>query len=97
MNTSIIRPVITEKSMMLAQQGKFTFIVERSAGKDSIKQAVESKFQVHVVDVATAIIKGKSKRAGARRTEIKVSPMKKAIVKLQTGEKIGLFELGGEA
>jgi large subunit ribosomal protein L23 len=92
----IVSPLITEKSMQDAQNGKFTFEVLKSANKDQIKREVEKRFKVSVTHVSTNILKGKSIRVGARRTEKKITPRKKAIVALKKGEKIGLFELGGE-
>lgn len=92
----IISPLITEKSMIDAGKGKFTFRVNKAANKNDIKKAVESNFSVHVTHVSTSILKGKSMRTGIRRTEKSISSSKKAIVTLKTGEKIGMFELGGD-
>ncbi len=89
-----ITPIISEKSMKDANNGKFTFRVSRFSDKNDIKKKVEKKFDVNVVDVATVIVKGKRMRVGVRRTEVRKSPWKKAIVKLKAGQKIGLFELG---
>ncbi len=93
---NIISPMITEKSMADATLSKFTFKVSKSANKAEIKKEVEGKFNVHVTNVSTSILKGKSIRVGARRTEKKLDATKKAVVTLKSGEKIGLFELGGE-
>lgn len=92
----IISPVITEKSMADAAKGKFTFKVVKSSNKEEIKKAVEKRFNVNVVHVSTSILKGKSQRVGMRRNEKKITDTKKAIVKLKEGQKIGMFELGGE-
>ena len=92
----IISPIITEKSMKDAGEGKFTFEVIKEAHKDEIKKTVERNFNVHVVNISTSIRKGRSMRSGVRRTEKKLKDIKKAIVTLKKGEKIGLFELGGE-
>ena len=94
MNT-IIRAIITEQSMTAAQTGKFTFLVDKDANKNAIRQAIEKAFNVHVVGISTIMMKGRSMRTGVRRLEVKLSPTKKAIVQLAAGEKIGLFELGG--
>jgi large subunit ribosomal protein L23 len=93
----LVSPLITEKSMQDAQNSKFTFEVLKSANKDQIKKEIENRFKVSVTGVSTSILKGKSIRVGARRTEKKLTPRKKAIVTLKKGEKIGLFELGGES
>jgi large subunit ribosomal protein L23 len=92
----IISPLITEKSMNDAAAGKFTFRVAKSADKNQIKKTIEDKFGVHVTHISTSITKGKSTRVGKRRTEKSISDSKKAIVSLKKGEKIGMFELGGD-
>lgn len=96
MNTvnTIISPVITERSMTDAQNSKFTFIVSVNADKKDIKRAVEDAFKVHVIGVSTVIVKGKTVRVGKKRTEKKVTPVKKAVVALAKGEKIDVFDLG---
>ena len=50
----IIRPVVSEKSYVLAAAGRYTFRVHPHAHKTQIRQAVESLFDVHVVDVRPA-------------------------------------------
>lgn len=90
----IIKPLITEKSLKNAKNGKFTFQVAKSAQKNAIKKAVQEAFTVNVVDVATAYVKGRTMRIGARRNEIKLTSWKKAVVKLKAGEKIDLFDIG---
>lgn len=93
MNTDVlIKPIITEKSTHDAGKGKFTFLVANGADKNVIKQAVEKMFNVHVVDVATVIIKGRTKRTGQKRIEVTLPSFKKGIVTLKSGEKISLFD-----
>lgn len=94
MHNILVRPVITEKSITDAKNGRFTFVVALSASKDDVKKAVEERYKVHVVDIATAIVKGKVKRVGKKRTEKKLGNYKKAIVLVKAGEKIDEFELG---
>ncbi|MBO8158041.1 50S ribosomal protein L23 [Thermosyntropha sp.] len=86
----IIKPVITEKSMDLLADNKYTFIVDRKANKTEIKNAIESIFDVRVEKVHTMVVKGKKKRLG--RFEGKTPTRKKAIVTLKPGHKIQLFE-----
>ena len=76
----LIRPVITEQSMMDAQDKKYTFIVHRSANKTQIKKAVEEIFKVKVENVNTMNYAGKTKRMG--RNVGKTSFYKKAVVTL---------------
>ena len=93
MNTQIIlSPLITEKSMIDANNGKFSFKVAREANKNDIRKEVEKRFKVNVVKISTITIKGRSVRAGIKRLEVKRSAFKKAIVTVSKGQKIGLFE-----
>lgn len=92
----IISPLITEKSMKDAGLGKFSFRVAKSANKNEIKKEVEKRFSVNVTHISTNILKGKKIRVGARRAEKEISDTKKAIVSVKKGQKIGLFELGGD-
>ncbi|NMC35626.1 50S ribosomal protein L23 [Candidatus Beckwithbacteria bacterium] len=90
------RPIITERSMTLAGQGRFTFEVHPKASKTMIAQAIEAAFKVSVVDVATSSIRGKIRRFGSRRKEAHVGAGKKAMVTLKKGQKIDLFEIREE-
>lgn len=86
----LIRPIVTEKSTALIEQGKYTFRVPLQATKIQIRQAVEQIFKVKVQSVNTMRYEGKLKRMG--RTEGRRSDWKKAIVTLKPGETIELFE-----
>ena len=83
----IIAPVITEKSGILAQDGKtYVFKVSKDANKIQIKQAIESLFGVKVKSVNTLNTKAKDKRVG--RYTGKTKTYKKAIVTLVDGQTI---------
>ena len=84
------RPVITEKSMALIAENKYTFIVDPRATKTDIKRAVEEIFHVKVLKVRTMLVKGKMKRV--RRERGKTPDRKKAIVTLRKGDQIKVFE-----
>lgn len=86
----IIKPVVTEKTMNLLADNKYTFIVDKKANKTEIKNAIEAIFKVKVEKVNTVMVKGKVKRMG--RFEGKTPDRKKAIVTLKPGHKIRLFE-----
>lgn len=86
----IIKPVVTEKSMTLLEDNKYTFIVDKRSNKTEIKNAIERIFKVTVEKVSTMNIKGKPKRMG--RFEGKKPDRKKAIVKIKSGEKIRIFD-----
>lgn len=94
--TIIIKPVVTEKSMNDVSGGKYTFAVAKDATKTDVKREIANIFKVKVVSVVTSIVKGKTKRVGPRREEVKGSAWKKATITLAKGEKISLFEPGTE-
>jgi len=77
----ILRPVITESSMDMAQNKKYAFRVIKEASKTEIKYAVEEVFKVKVKAVNTLNVPGKRKRLGAR-PKGSTSAWKKAIVTL---------------
>ena len=84
------RPLITEKYAALQDLGKYAFEVDRSANKKQIKEAVELAFGVNVRAVNVMNVHGKTKRAGYRTYLTKT--WKKAIVTLQPGDRIEVFE-----
>jgi large subunit ribosomal protein L23 len=84
------RPVITEKNTMLIEQNKYTFEVSRDANKPQIKEAVEKAFKVKVASVNVMHVPGKMRRAGRQRGM--TSSWKKAVITLEPGNKIELFE-----
>lgn len=88
----ILKPVVTEKSMELMGEKKYTFMVHPEANKAQIKEAVEKMFEgTAVAGVNTMNIGGKRKRRGA--VVGKTAKSKKAIVKLTESSKdIELFE-----
>jgi large subunit ribosomal protein L23 len=86
----IIRPVVSEKSYVLAAVDKYTFRVHADAHKTEIRQAVEELFDVHVVSVRTSSVKSKPKRRGI--TKGRTRAWKKAIVQVKPGESIPIFQ-----
>ena len=88
----IRRPIITEKSTILTEQGKYIFEVAFAANKPSIKKAIEQIFNVKVSGVNVLNQKGKVKKFKGvigRRSDIK-----KAIVTLDKGYTIDLASGG---
>lgn len=83
------KPVLTEKSLMLMDENKYTFDVDVNANKIEIKQAVEAMFDVKVESVNVMNVKPKAKRMG--RYEGKTNRRRKAIVKLAEGSEINYF------
>lgn len=88
------RPVVTEKSTMLAGQRKYVFEVALGANKPQIKEAVELAFDVTVEAVNTTMVRGAQKRNRAGRPSANSSVLrwKKAIVTLAPGSSIEFFE-----
>jgi large subunit ribosomal protein L23 len=86
----IIRPVVSEKSFVLAELGKYTFRVHDKAHKTQIRQAIEQLFDVKVIDVRTVSVKSKPKRRGY--TSGKTRAWKKAIVQVGEGDTIPIFQ-----
>ena len=86
----IIRPVVSEKSYVLATADKYTFRVHPDAHKTQIRQAIEQLFDVGVVDVRTMSVKSKPKRRGY--TSGRTRQWKKAIVQVKTGDSIPIFQ-----
>jgi large subunit ribosomal protein L23 len=85
------RPLITEKAERNREATRqFAFEVHRDATKIQVKQAVEKLFSVHVLEVRTAIVRGKNKRVG--RNTGRRPNWKKALVTLRDGDTIALFE-----
>ena len=85
----LIRPLITERTTQLLEEGKYVFIVDKRANKPEIAKAVNEIFKVKVLSVNTMNVNGKKKRVG--RFVGKRPDYKKAIVKLAPGETIPLY------
>ena len=85
----LLRPVVSEKSYGLLDEGKYTFIVAPGANKTQIRIAVESVFGVKVTGVNTLNRPGKRRRTrygwGQRMDT------KRAIVTLAEGDRIDIF------
>jgi len=92
MNTKYLEiikaPVVTEKSMADAQNGKYVFKVDHRCNKTEIKRAIEKLFDVKVETISTINVKPRTKRFG--RYSGLTNRYKKAIVTLKDGQKIEL-------
>jgi large subunit ribosomal protein L23 len=87
----IIRPVVSEKSYVLATADKYTFRVHPDAHKTQIKQAVEALFEgVKVLEVRTSKVPSKPKRRGY--TAGRTRAWKKAVVQVRPGDNIPIFQ-----
>jgi large subunit ribosomal protein L23 len=91
--STIIRPVISEKSTALGEEGKYVFEVAPAANKIQIKQAVEAAFankKVEVTAVNILHVSGKLRRRG--KSAGMTRAWKKAVVTLRAGQRLDLFE-----
>jgi large subunit ribosomal protein L23 len=91
--STIIRPVVSEKSTVLGNEGKYIFEVAPNANKIQIKRAVEEAFankKVQVSAVNILHVPGKVRRRG--RSVGTTRSWKKAIVTLRAGQRLDLFE-----
>ena len=86
----IRRPLVTEKNSLLQEKNKYAFEVMKTATKQQVMEAVELAFKVKVTEVNVITVPGKARRMGRR---IVTSPTwKKAVVTLEPGQKIQVFE-----
>lgn len=85
---TLLSPVITEKSTLVAEENKIIFKVPLTATKPEIKEAVEGLFKVDVTKVNTILVKGKTKRF--RGVPGRRSDFKKAIVTLKEGQSVDI-------
>lgn len=93
MNTVIVRPIITEKSMQLAATGRYTFAVSIDSAKPAVSAAIAKTFNVKPISVRTITVPGRNHRSGKKRLESKSSAWKKAIITLPAGQKIDIFDV----
>lgn len=93
-SNAIKSPVFTEKTLVLKENGKYTFIVDRKATKGQIKHILEANYNITVDKIAIAYSRPKTKRSRvSRKREVFLTkPVKKAIVTLKKGDTIDIFE-----
>jgi len=86
----ILRPLVTEKTAVLASAGKYVFVVSTGANRIQVKTAIKEMFGVVPTSVNIQNVRGKRVRFGKRRG--KRSDWKKAVVSLPKGQKINVYE-----
>lgn len=88
------RPLITEKSNYQSNKlNQFAFVVSSDATKTMVKDAIETLFDVEVVNVNIINAPAKrSRRARSRRLLVRRPGYKKAIITLAAGQTLGIFE-----
>ncbi|MGB0452317.1 MAG: 50S ribosomal protein L23 [Bacteriovoracaceae bacterium] len=87
----IVKPLITEKTSLQSEtDNRYGFVVQLKANKNQIKNAVESLYDVKVLNVKTSVLPGKLKRAGTRIR--KTGKTKRALIQIAEGQKIEFFK-----
>ena len=84
----ILSPVVTEKSTILSEQNKITFIVTNKSNKKNLKKNIEKIFKINVVKIN--IINKQSRKKITRGKKVKIAGYKKAIITLKKGQSIDL-------
>lgn len=89
----LVKPVISEKSELLAGTGCYTFVVNKKVNKIEIKKEIEKVYGVTVKKVRTLIVPGKIKVRNTKSGYVKgLKPSyKKAMVTLAEGDELELF------
>ncbi len=87
----IMGPHVSEKASIIAESGQVVFKVAPDANKLEIKTAVEKLFNVKVVNISVANIKGKTKRTAKGLG--KRNGVRKAYVRLAEGQEIDFVDV----
>lgn len=87
-----LTPILTEKSLNIAKEGKYTFVVDPKLNKEEIRKLIDSVYGVHVKSIRTLNYKAGEKR-NARGRKVAIKAFKKAVVVLSKDEKIDAFEV----
>ena len=89
----IRRPVISEKSSIMSDDlNQYVFEVDMAANKIQIREAIEVVFDVEVAKIRTMVMPAKRGRRG-RKWYVRSRQWKKAVVTLQEGDSIELFNV----
>lgn len=86
----ILGSILSEKAVTLSAQNVFALKVAKKASKADISKAVKSVFGVDVIEVNTAIVRGRVSRKSRSKTAgpvtVKAPNFKKAYVRLKEGQ-----------
>ncbi len=88
----LLRPVVSEKSYALMDDGVYVFVVAPDATRIDVRHAVEQVFGVRVTKVNTLNRKGKRRHNRKTNTIGHRASTKRAVVTLHAGDRIDLFE-----
>ena len=88
----VVRPILTEKSMRLVDEGQYMFEITLKANKKQVAEAINQIFGVDVVEVRTHTRPGKTKRLVRQRKTTRTPSHKYAVLTLKKGQKIDGFD-----
>lgn len=88
------KPLVTEKTSLQNEDGKYTFIVHKNANKLQIKEAIENMYGVTVESVNTMVYnsKPKTRYTSSRIISGRTQTFKKAVITVAEGEYIDFYE-----
>ena len=86
------KPLITEKSLIHASRGWYTYAVNVEARKEFIAQEIHDAYKVDVLEVRTMRMPEKARRVGRKMVKTTKPAWKKVLVRLKDGQKIDVYE-----
>lgn len=86
----IVKPLVTEKSAILASKNMYVFVVKNDANSIQVSAAVQKMYDVKPLSVNMINVRGKIVRRG--RVAGKRKAWKKAIVTLPKGKSLNIYE-----
>jgi len=92
----LLKPHISEKTVLLNKLNKFVFVINPKANKSDVKTIVEKTFKVDVLNVNICKIGEEIKKNHSKGTYFKRKAKKKAIVTLKEGQTIPFFDMAEE-
>lgn len=92
-NDVLVKPVLTEKGVQMANKQTYLFEVSLNSTKHQVRTALEAIYDVEVKDIKIMIRKGKERRVGKRMMTKKTADRKIAVITLIKG-KISVFPQG---
>lgn len=93
MQRLIIRPLLTEKTLTIAGDGWYTFVVKKQSRKAQIAREISRLYDVKVIAVRTATYQGKVARKSRKMVQVLKPDWKKALVRLAKGQTIEAFSV----
>ena len=91
--TTLLYPVMTEKSTQLSAEGKYTFVIDPRVTKTEVRNAVQKAYGVNVSKVNIIKVQPKKRWAKGRRQINKRDAVTKAIVTLKKGETLDVNKI----